>query len=82
MSTKLLLREVVLAQLLPQMPVLAEHGQCWGHLTQGDDVPPIREPVQDVAEHVHRKVTERQATVHLLGHLEILKLLLPVENGF
>lgn len=67
MSTKLLLPKVVLAELLPQLPVLAERGQCRGHLTQGDDVPPIREPVQDVAEHVHRKVAERQATVHLLG---------------
>ena len=65
--THLLLPKVVLAELLPQLPVLAERGQCRGHLTQGDDVPPIREPVQDVAEHVHRKVAERQATVHLLG---------------
>ena len=65
--THLLLPKVVLAELLPQLPVLAERGQCRGHLTQGDDVPPIREPVQDIAEHVHRKVAERQATVHLLG---------------
>ena len=35
------LPKVVLAELLPQLPVLAERGQCRGHLTQGDDVPPI-----------------------------------------
>ena len=63
----LLLAEVVLAELLPQPPVLAKRGQRRGHLTQSDDVPPIREPVQDVAEHVHGKVAERQAAVHLLG---------------
>ena len=63
----LLLPKVVLAELLPQLPVLAERGQCRGHLTQGDEVPPIREPVQDVAEHVHGEVAECQATVHLLG---------------
>lgn len=65
--THLLLPKVVLAELLPQLPVLAERGQCRGHLTQGDDVPAIRKPVQDVAEHVHGEVAECQATVHLLG---------------
>lgn len=64
--THLLVGKVVQAQLPPQLPVFAERGQRWGHLAQSDDVPPVRESVQDVAQHVQRKVAEREAAVHVL----------------
>lgn len=41
-----------LAQLLPQLPVLAEHVQCGRGLSQVDDVTGIAELVQDVVLHV------------------------------
>lgn len=42
------LREVVLAEFLPQQPVLAEHVQVGGHLAQADQVTPITQPLHDV----------------------------------
>lgn len=39
--TYLLFGKMVLTQLLPQLPVLAEHIQGGRHLAQGDNVPPI-----------------------------------------
>lgn len=62
----LLLCKVVLTQLLPQPPVLAELRERGRHLAQGDDVPPVRKPVQDVVERVQGQVAEGQASVHLL----------------
>lgn len=64
-STELLLGKVVLAQFLPQLPVFTEHVQRGGHLAQSHDVPPIREAVQDVAQHVQREVHQCEPCVHL-----------------
>lgn len=50
-----------LAQLLPQLPVLAEHVQRGRGLSQVDDVTGVAELVQDVVLHVQRKVTQRHA---------------------
>lgn len=66
MSTELLLSKVVLTQLLRQLPVLTEHVQSGCHLARSNDVPPIREAVPDVAQHVQGQVTEGEATVHVL----------------
>lgn len=64
-ATHLLLSEVVLTQLLPEPPVLAERAQCGAHLAQRHDVPAVGEPVQDVVQHVQGQVTEREAVVLL-----------------
>lgn len=50
----LFLSKVKLAQLLPQMPVLAKHAQSGCGLSQIDDVRGIRKLVQDVVLHVQR----------------------------
>lgn len=41
----LLFCKMVLAEFFPQLPVFTEHVQSWGHLTQSNNVPAIREPV-------------------------------------
>lgn len=46
--TDLPLGEVVLAEPLPQQPVLAEHMQVGAHLAQADQVAPITQPLHDV----------------------------------
>lgn len=66
-TAHLLFREVVLAQRLPQLSILAQHGECGGHLAECDDVPPIRKSVQDVVQCVQGEVAEREAMAHLLG---------------
>lgn len=48
----LFLGKVELAQLFPQLPVLAEHVQGGRGLSQVDDVTGIAELVQDVVLHV------------------------------
>lgn len=48
MSTCLSVCEVVLAESLPQQPVLSEGPQLRAHLTQADQVSAIRETLHDV----------------------------------
>lgn len=52
MSAKLLLCKVVLTQRLPQPAVLAEHAERGRHLAERDDVPAVRQSVQDAVQRV------------------------------
>lgn len=47
-SSYLSVCEVVLAELLPQQPVFAEHLQVGSHLTKANQVPPIAQSLHDV----------------------------------
>lgn len=47
-STYLSVSEVVLAEFLPQKPVLSEGPQLGAHLAQADQVPAIRQALHDV----------------------------------
>lgn len=47
-SLYLSVREVVLAQFLPQQPVFTEHLEVRSHLTQANQIPPIAQSLHDV----------------------------------
>lgn len=57
---------MVLAEFFPQLSVFTKHVQSWGHLTQSNNVPAIREPVQDVIQHMEREITKCKSIVDLL----------------
>lgn len=59
--THLPLGEVVLAEPLPQQPVLAEHVQVGAHLAQADQVTPVTQPLHDVQLQAQRQVGEGEA---------------------
>lgn len=70
--TDLPLREVVLAQLFPQQPVLAKHMQVRGHLAEADQVTPVTQPLHDVQLQAQRQVGEGEAFEGRLGRRMIL----------
>jgi len=52
---------MVLAELLPKQPVLAEHVQVGGHLAEADQVTPVTQPLHDVQLEAQRQVSEGEA---------------------
>lgn len=60
-STYLSVSEVVLAEFLPQKPVLSEGPQLGAHLAQADQVPAIRQTLHDVQLQAGRQVRQCHA---------------------
>lgn len=60
-STYLSVSEVVLAEFLPQEPVLSEGPQLGAHLAQADQVPAIRQALHDVQLQAGRQVSQCHA---------------------
>lgn len=60
-STCLSVCEVVLAESLPQQPVLSEGPQLGAHLAQADQVPAIRQTLHDVQLETDRQVGQSHA---------------------
>lgn len=61
LSTYLSVSEVVLAEFLPQKPVLSEGPQLRAHLAQADQVPAIRQALHDVQLQAGRQVSQCHA---------------------
>lgn len=55
------LGEVVLAEFLPQQPVLTEHVQVGGHLAEADQVAAVTQPLHDVQLEAQGQVGEGEA---------------------
>lgn len=53
--------EVVLAEFLPDQPVLSEDPQFWTDLAQADQIPPIRQTLHDVQFQANRQVGQSHA---------------------
>lgn len=83
-STCLSVCEVVLAEPLPQQPVLSEDSQLGTHLSQADQVPAVRHTLHDVQLQTGRKVGQTHACrCGLKGqrHLHLFPSRLPsIEN--
>lgn len=60
-STCLSVCEVVLAESLPQQPVLSQGPQLGAHLAQADQVPAIRQTLHDVQLQTGRQVNQSHA---------------------
>lgn len=59
--TYLSVSEVVLAEFLPQKPVLGEGPQLGAHLAQADQVPAVRQALHDVQLQAGRQVSQGHA---------------------
>lgn len=69
-STHLSVSEVVLAEFLPQKPVLGEAPQLGAHLAQADQVPAVRQALHDVQLQADRQVSQWHPRRRWLGGKE------------
>lgn len=58
---------MVLAEFLPQKPVLSEGPQLGAHLAQADQVPAVRQALHDVQLQADRQVSQRHPCRRWLG---------------
>lgn len=71
---------MVLAEFLPQQPVLCQGPQLRTDLAQADQVSAIRETMHDVQLQTGRQVSQSHACICGPIYLDVVQLLLPLQD--